>query len=197
MVTCAHVYRRRVRGTKNLHDLFIRWRRDLAPRLCRERHLATVTSARCGTMRLEAAHTILVQSSRGWPTNAAPHDWFSRADAFLDALADWSADDWLRLGAFRPVRADTLAILEATLAEQRLALDAWRVRDCVETLAFLASCSRSMLREEERQAMARARRAAESAALALLAQGVLPAAVLAELLSPFKLRPLARSARAQ
>ena len=110
---------------------------------------------------------------------------FASVDAFLHFLAELSLVDWLAIGNLRPVEPRIIATLQATLAQHHLRVDAWLLRDAVETLAFLASSSRAMLRDE-RHAMGRARKVAEDAALAILAYEALPPDVRAALLSPFK-----------
>jgi hypothetical protein len=121
---------------------------------------------------------------------------FRGLNVFLEFLATLTLDDWLGVGASPPVEAHTVAILEATVADRRLQLDAWRVRDAVETLAFLACCPLPPRPRDLHRAMVRARAAAEHAGLAIIARDWLAPSDVAELLSPFSDRASAVAARA-
>ena len=114
-------------------------------------------------------------------------------NAFVDLLAGLPVAAWLDIGRSiasdregLPVRRDAWNQLDATIADQRLGLSAWYVRDAVETAAFLASGCMSRWTAEERRMFAAAQRAAETAALALLARVHLPAETLGILCAPFE-----------
>jgi hypothetical protein len=110
---------------------------------------------------------------------------FGSVDAFLHFLGELSLVDWLAIGSLPPVEPRIIAALRATLAHHHLQVDAWLLRDSVETIAFLVTDPRAMSRDE-RQALGRARKAAEDAAPAILAHDALAPGVRTALLSPFK-----------
>ena len=143
-------------------------------------------------MRLDAAQNCLLNSS----AKRVEEFRFNCLDAFLDFIADLSADEWLAIGAAPPVDARTVAILEATLAVQRLQVDSWCVRDDVETLAVLVRSSLPPPTLRVHHAMERARLSAERAALAILARRWLARSDVADLLSPFSSRRWVGCARA-
>jgi len=116
--------------------------------------------------------------------------------AFLDFLAELPAAEWLAIGLADAVEPHTDAILEATLSDQNLQVDAWFARDAVETLAFVASHSLPLAARRAPCTMTNARVAAERAALAILARPWLAATDLATLLAPFRGRPLVGVSRA-
>jgi hypothetical protein len=132
-------------------------------------------------MRLGAAHNLLACS----PRLSVDNPRFSCVSAFLDFLGERSADEWLTIGASPSADAGIVAILEAAVADQRLHVDAWHVRDAVETLVFLATCPLGAPPRRAQRAMTRARVAAEHAALAIIVRRSLRCADVAELLAPF------------
>ena len=113
---------------------------------------------------------------------------FGCVNAFLDFLAELRADEWLAIGASRPVSADAIAILGATVADRRLQVEAWFICDAIDTLAFLVTCSLSHRTRRVLCGMTCAHVAAEDAALAVLAHEWLARSDVAELLSPFSAR---------
>lgn len=104
-------------------------------------------------------------------------------ETFIDFLAGLSTEGWLTLGAGSLCASSQAAILDATLATQRLHFDAWLVRDSIETLVFIAGSSLPRPRRDH-CAMSRARVAAERAALAILARPWLAASDFNALVSP-------------
>jgi hypothetical protein len=108
-------------------------------------------------------------------------------DAFFDFLAELSLDDWLAIGAqaSAPAAPTTVAILDATLADQCLSVDAWLACDAVETIVSLASSAMPAAERGTQRAMARAKSAAQQAARAILARRWLARSDLEALLSPF------------
>lgn len=136
-------------------------------------------------MRFESARNHGLISRSGPPVEAVA---FDSVNAFLDFLAELPPDEWLAIGALEAVDAQTAANLEATILDQRLAVDAWRIRDDIQTLAFLAHRSLSTPSTQAHCMMARARAAAERAALAIVARRWLAPADVADLLSPFSAR---------
>ncbi len=110
-------------------------------------------------------------------------------EAFLDVLAELSVDDWRALGAQPSLspRPETLAILDATLADQCLCVDAWLACDAVETIVFLLTCSMPRGDREAHRAMARAQSIAQQAARAILAYRWLARSDVDALLSAFSL----------
>jgi hypothetical protein len=131
-------------------------------------------------------------------------------DSFVDGLARLSLSAWLDIGetliaqrAMSGSRATAVAILDATIAVHQLQMDAWHVRDAVETAAHVAWASVSRRTREHRRAFFTARDGATDAALALLAQPHLAATDFELIHSPFAqterpagLRNLADSFRA-
>ena len=112
----------------------------------------------------------------------------SSVDAFLDFLADLEFDEWIALGTRYPIQPRTIVLLEAIILDRRLEVDAWMIRDAVETIAFLVSGAFPPRPTRTYRAMVHARVAAECAALAILARRWLPPSDVAELLSPFSAR---------
>jgi hypothetical protein len=113
--------------------------------------------------------------------------------AFAERLATLPYQRWLEIGRTLPAdaserspRAATPAALEAAIAAQGLAFAAWLARDAVETAAFLATDVAWRCSARERRVIARTRRAAEAAALALLVRDALPPPDFATLLAPFE-----------
>jgi hypothetical protein len=113
-------------------------------------------------------------------------------DSFVDGLARLSLSAWLDIGetliaqrATSGSRATALAILDATIAAHQLQMDAWHVRDAVETAAHVAWASVSRRTREHRRAFFTARDGAADAALALLAQPHLAAVDFELIHSPF------------
>jgi hypothetical protein len=146
-------------------------------------------------------------------------DWWSpiaeRGDAgrvaeFLDAVSVLSWHDWLARGAAEQARTDAApraaaqAVLEAALGTPQLIAAAWYVRDAVQTLAQVATCSAegegakhwtvARVGAAEQHRCAAAVRAVERAALALLAHDRLSCRELATLVAPFEREALAASA---
>ena len=111
---------------------------------------------------------------------------------FADWLAELPLASWLDIGRAlaadrdqRSARCTAWAILDAAIADRGLCVAAWYVRDAVDTSALLAlggDCHGSL---SERRTFAIAHRAAEEAALALLACEQLPANDFAVLYEPF------------
>jgi len=113
-------------------------------------------------------------------------------NAFVDRLADLMPTQWLDVGdrlvtnqdAFA-LRSTSRAIMDATIADRRLGLAAWRVRDAVETIAYLANHAAPGLARGDRRLFAAAHAAAEDAALAVLTREHLAAEYFAGLSAPF------------
>jgi len=144
-------------------------------------------------MRFESAYHTLIQRS----AISVDADPFDSVNTFIDFLAELPPDAWLAIGALTPVEASRAATLEETIVHQQLQVDAWRVKDDVQTLAFLASRSLSARSTHAHGTMARARTAAERAGLAIVARPWLSSSDVAELLSPFSARRPAGLARAR
>jgi hypothetical protein len=110
---------------------------------------------------------------------------------FLDHMAEWPLAFWLTIGRELSASGTLLARqlawadVEAALADQRLELAAWHVRDAIETTICLASGQRSRWSREERCAFAAAHGAAEGAALAMLVGKSIPANSMRVLCAPF------------
>ncbi|HKW10962.1 MAG TPA: hypothetical protein VJO33_11335 [Gemmatimonadaceae bacterium] len=114
------------------------------------------------------------------------------ADAFLDQLVELPSAKWLAIGealvADRdgiPVRQRSWEEVDATLIRGRLGLAVWRVREAVDTVAFLATREWPRWSRHERRVFAAAHGAAEAAALALLARDELPVEAYRALTAPF------------
>ena len=94
--------------------------------------------------------------------------------AFIDYLADLPAGVWLAIGRSGIARdtcghyATASALLDATVADQRLHVEAWHLRDLVISAAHYARPSAVRTPRDEGQAMTAACALAERAALALL-----------------------------
>ena len=104
----------------------------------------------------------------------------SRANAFLDRVAEWPLTMWLDTGralvtdrAALPVRQAAWEALDAVLASSGLGFAAWSMRDAVETLAFLKTRELCEWTPTERRYFASAHGAAEAATLAVLARDYL------------------------
>lgn len=113
-------------------------------------------------------------------------------NAFIDRLAELPLHDWLEIGrdvvmhtatAGRPETA--IAIVDATLAAEGLAVTAWYARDAVETAAFVVRRSDRRWTAAERCAFAAAEAAAIRAAGALLVRERIPADDFAAVVAPF------------
>lgn len=103
-----------------------------------------------------------------------------RAEEFMEALTMLPAEGWVSVGRAAAARRHTQAyrtahlLMEALLADQRLAVPAWTIRDAVDTAAYYAGTCAPFTRDE-RRAFDRARDVCEAAALALLLGDALPA----------------------
>ena len=111
-----------------------------------------------------------------------------RVDAYLARLDELPAAEWLRIGALEQRRAaagadrSTAALLaEIIVADRRLEMVRWYALDAIETSAAVAGSALCPATRGMRELVAFARRAAEGAALALIAQPDLPAADFATL----------------
>jgi len=113
-------------------------------------------------------------------------------EAFLDALSELPQRYWLAVGrsllqdreswASRQLACDAL---RAVLRDDELCLGAWGVCDALETCAFLATRSTKHWSCRDRRNIATACRAAEWAALALLAHRHLAPVYVSTLYEPF------------
>lgn len=111
--------------------------------------------------------------------------------AFLDRLSELSVADWIGIGRSLIADRDALlvrqracALLEAAIPDHRLGVAAWEIRDAIDTAACLVRSARGWSRDT-RGFFASTQRAAEAAALGLLARGHLPADAVAALTTPF------------
>ena len=116
----------------------------------------------------------------------------AQANDFTDWLAELPPAAWLEVGRSivgdRPqgaARDTAWTALQAAVADEDLRIAAWCVRDAVDTSAFLASRAARRWSNVERRLFAAAHRAAESAALALLAGSLLPVDYFMILYGPF------------
>lgn len=107
--------------------------------------------------------------------SAAQEPALSAANAFVERVGDLPLTSWLAIG--RAVmgagvdsadRAASWTSVERAIADHRLELAAWFVRDAVETIAYMASHSAALLSRPDRRVFAAAHGAAEEAALAVL-----------------------------
>jgi len=112
--------------------------------------------------------------------------------AFLDRLLELSVVDWIRIGRSLIADRDALlvrqrawALLEAAIADHRLGVAAWEIRDAIDTAACLATRGARGWSRDTRGCFASTHGAAEAAALALLARGHLRADAVAALTTPF------------
>jgi hypothetical protein len=111
---------------------------------------------------------------------------------FVDVLTELPARDWLVVGHSLIEARDRWAswqlardALCAIVCDDELCLGAWRVRDAVETCEFLANRSRRHWSRCDRRILTTACRAAEWAALALLAHQHLAPEQFSTLYRPF------------
>lgn len=116
---------------------------------------------------------------RNTTENQPPRTQPDAVEQFTDCLGDFDLDDWLAVAAAAevdaPIRSTATALLEALIAHLGLGVQAWSIRDDVETVA---SClvNQSTRAASRRQALTRlraARAAANAAALALLLRPLL------------------------
>ena len=114
----------------------------------------------------------------------------TRVASFLDRLSALSAREWLAIG--REVESHVAhqesfetagAIVEAIIADRKLEVTAWYVRDVVETIAYLASRFPGWQGDDSEYFTA-AQVAAERAVLALLVVSSLPRAEFDVLFAP-------------
>lgn len=103
-----------------------------------------------------------------------------RANRLLERVSTLSLTEWLRIGqgiardrAGLATRLLASAELEAAIAGSDLHFVAWRVRDDIDTLFFLASHSTLYLTRTDRALLAMTKRAARDAALAELVRDTL------------------------
>jgi hypothetical protein len=115
------------------------------------------------------------------------------ASVFVDRLADLPLEHWVAIGrrlladeALRSQRSTALAILEATITANDLAVAAWFARDGVVTAAFYATSDVPRLTPAERRAFAAACAAAEDTAFAVIARDHLAECDFALLAAPFE-----------
>ena len=116
----------------------------------------------------------------------------TRVHHFVDALCALSLAAWLEMGQRllgdelgAAARAAAWTALDAAIAERRLGVAVWHVRDAVETAAFLATRRVPRMSRVERRAMVAAQGAAEEAAIALLAREHVRPADYETLAAPF------------
>lgn len=121
----------------------------------------------------------------------------ARAHAFVECVAELPVAEWLEAGdaiagdaiagdgALLPVRQQVWLALEAAIGDHGLGLQAWRVRDGVETAVCLVTRDASCWTAKTRRLFASAHAAAEAAALALLARDHLSKEAFATLTKPF------------
>lgn len=101
---------------------------------------------------------------------------FEAVHTFVDRLTDLPLDSWLEVGRTvltdigGPHRARAFMLVSAAIAEHGLAVDAWYVRDAVETSVCIACAGHGCWTGDDRIAFAAAHGAAGAAALALLAR---------------------------
>ena len=115
-----------------------------------------------------------------------------RVDDFVDQLAGAPLSWWLEIGRSLGVdtqghtgRSTARAILDATIEDRRIGVAAWYARDAVETAAFIVAEQARGWLPADRRDFAVARSAAESAALALLANSFIPREDATVLCAPF------------
>ena len=116
-------------------------------------------------------------STRGATLEVAEESGAGDVTEFVDRLAELPLEDWLEVGAdVTGDRAQTLARnaaghgLRQAISDHDLQLAAWYVRDATQTAAFLASHKARRWSRRDRLLFAAARRATESAALAIIAR---------------------------
>jgi hypothetical protein len=96
--------------------------------------------------------------------------------SFLDLLVALSLEDWLMIGrcintrpAERTAQQVASIILDATIADRGLQVEAWQVRDALVTTAFLVSQATTRMTGADRRLFSAACDAAQKAALSVLA----------------------------
>jgi hypothetical protein len=124
-------------------------------------------------------------------TSLADEAAVSSATAFVDHLADLPPAAWLAIGRSDVAPdvggkyATASALLDATVADQRLDAEAWHIRDLVDSAAQYALPSTVRAARKERQALFAACALAERAALALLVRDSLGRQDFTALYAPF------------
>ena len=113
-------------------------------------------------------------------------------DAFLDRLIELPLAEWLAIGNSVVAERDRVFVrqqawneLEAALLHGRFGVAVWRVRDAVDTAAYIAARESHTWSRHERGTFAAAHGAAETAALALLARDHLSPVTYGALTGPF------------
>jgi hypothetical protein len=111
-------------------------------------------------------------------------------DEFIDRAAGLPRAAWLQIGRTlmqgeEGSRSTARLLLEAAIADHRLGIMAWNVRDGVDTAAYYAGGSSAGSSRDERRAFAAAHAAAEGAALAFLVRDHLASDDVAQLQAPF------------
>ena len=111
--------------------------------------------------------------------------------AFVNCLAGLPLSTWLTIGSLATARdpghsyATASALVDAAVADRRLDVEAWHVRDLVGSAADYATPATIRVSRKERQAMIVARSRAERAALALLVRDSIGSQDFAALYAPF------------
>jgi hypothetical protein len=130
--------------------------------------------------------------SHGDALDGLPVEAASEVEQWLDALAQLPPEHWFAVGracasdvSGRRRRATARALLEAIVADQRIALTAWFIRDMVQTAAHSAAGAASRARPSARRDFATARSAAAWATLAIATQAWLPCVDRQALCAPF------------
>jgi len=135
--------------------------------------------------------------------SAALEPALAAANAFVERVGDLPLTSWLAIGrAVMAAGVDSAegaaswTNVERAIADHRLELAAWHVRDAVETIAYVASHSTALLSRADRRVFAAAHGAAEEAALAVLVRRHLPDGDFDRLCAPFAERgPLESASR--
>lgn len=126
---------------------------------------------------LERRMRARLSPSRGDERDECKEDAIQRVIPFIERSAEYPVSAWLKFGEAavadepdRASRSTARAILDATIADRRMAVAAWLVRDAVDTAAFLVRHSARDISRLNRRHLVAAQQAIEEAALAMLAQ---------------------------
>jgi hypothetical protein len=113
-------------------------------------------------------------------------------NTFVDQLTQLPYAGWLHIGrtlagdSEPPVRQAARGDVARAIADHRLAVAAWLARDAVDTVVYLATRPMARASRSDQRLVASAHRAAEAAALAIVAAPYVSATSLRTLCEPFQ-----------
>lgn len=126
-----------------------------------------------------------------WALAGLPSDSALKLEAWLDSLAELSLTEWMHIGRTVGSRPALMTLgsacrgVDDLIERQSLGLEAWLIRDLVETTTYHIERAASRLSRRAQSELAIARMAAEWAALGVAVESWLPADQLSILIRPF------------